>query len=384
MRGFKYIQLQIIRNKWSGILVVLFASFAVVLFSLSRELIVKSDEHLNKSVSGVDLVVGAKGSPLQLVLSSLFLIDNPTGNISVGESEKIIANPMVQNVLKMGFGDQIKGYKLVGLEGTASEFFPDLHIGGLKTYELLVGNTAAAQLAIEPGDKLHAHHGSDNGKEHEDEFVVKATLPSCNCPRDIGFFTSMETIYGMHPNAPREYTSLLISTKTPLAKLQLPRIINNNSNLQAALPSIEVDRLKKLSAGAYEILNALSYLFFVVCGLALLAAIMARLRDVQRDFALLFFRGFNKSRVIGLFLAENVVLLVIGYGLGLIAYAGLIYFIGSWIKTSYGVGLNSLPDLSVLLLAAINLLLCCIVAGFIPTVKYLVLPIRKIIQRELK
>src|SRR5690606_18216512 len=76
-------------------------------------------QQLKNNLGGIDMVVGAKGSPLQLVLASVLHIDNPTGNISFGEAQKISNHPLVERAIPISYGDNYKGYRIVG---TTAEF----------------------------------------------------------------------------------------------------------------------------------------------------------------------------------------------------------------------------------------------------------------------
>lgn len=388
MNTLKYSARQLLKNKWQILLVVFFAAIAVALYLLVGQLGKKSENHINKSVSGVDIVVGAKGSPLQLVLSSLFFIDNPTGNISVKEAAVWRKHPLVKESLPLSLGDNYAGNRLVGTEENYPSFL-NLHlvegVNFSKSFEAVVGAKVAAQLGASLGDSFTSQHGdSENGSSHDHPYTVVGILASCGCPFDNVIVVDAASFLESHHMTPEqaEISSLLIRGKTAMAKLQLPRMINENSKLQAAVPAIEADRLNQLSGGAFKLLELFSYLFLAVCLLALLAAFMSRLRELLRDSAILQLSGFSRFFTIKLIFFECFLLSLAGFLTGLLGY----FIISKWalagLLKKYGLDGALALDAMDLTLAFILVLSSAIIAACVPSIKLLSMSLQKVISKE--
>ena len=130
---------------------ILMLSLSIALLLGIQQLKTSFQYQMENNLGDIDLVIGAKGSPLQLVLSSILHLDNPTGNISYEEAKKIGKNPMIKKAVPISYGDNFKGYKIVG---TSSEFlsFYDakIHNGRdvQKSMEVVLGSTVAEQLQL--------------------------------------------------------------------------------------------------------------------------------------------------------------------------------------------------------------------------------------------
>ena len=106
--------INIIRNPFNTILSLVLMAFGIGIISLLLLLNKSIEEKLQGNLNGIDMVIGAKGSPLQLILSSIYHIDNPTGNILLEEVNKIKSNPMIESTIPLSFGDSYKGFRIVG------------------------------------------------------------------------------------------------------------------------------------------------------------------------------------------------------------------------------------------------------------------------------
>ena len=126
----------IIYNHFNTILSILLMTFGVGIISLLLLLNNQIDKQLQNNLRGIDMVIGAKGSPLQLILSSVYHIDNPTGNISFKEVEKLTKNPMIDFTIPLSYGDSYNGFRIVG---TTSQY-PELYEYGSCYWKYGCGN----------------------------------------------------------------------------------------------------------------------------------------------------------------------------------------------------------------------------------------------------
>jgi len=137
-------------------------------------------DKFDKNLAGIDLVIGAKGSPLQMVLSSMYHIDNPTGNVSIQEVKPFLnpKHPLIQNAIPLSLGDSYKGYRIVGTLPKYLDLY-EAKVGEGKlwehTFEVVVGATVANTHGLKVGDEFQSSHGFvlDDNLVHEDAHALK-------------------------------------------------------------------------------------------------------------------------------------------------------------------------------------------------------------------
>src|SRR5690606_12272424 len=126
-------------------------------------------------------VIGAKGSPMQLILSSIYHTDYPTGNIDMDEALKLADNPLVKMAVPLSLGDNYRGYRIVGTDSSFLELYDtSLKEGRLweKNFEVVIGSEMAEREGLAPGDKIFSSHGlSHEGHVHSDHpYVVTGVM----------------------------------------------------------------------------------------------------------------------------------------------------------------------------------------------------------------
>src|SRR5688500_7967699 len=133
-------------------------------------------EKINKNANGIDLVVGAKGSPLQLILCNIFHIDFPTGNINLKEAEKVAKNRFVKNAIPLALGDSYNGFRIIGTtRAYANLYKAELQEGNWwsNTMEVTIGSGAASVLQLKIGDSFESTHGlTQDGHAHDEQKFV--------------------------------------------------------------------------------------------------------------------------------------------------------------------------------------------------------------------
>ena len=203
MNIFKLSIKNIISKPLSSLLSLALLVFGIGIISLLLQLNSLIKTQMDNNLKGIDMVVGAKGSPLQLILSAVYHIDSPTGNISVEDAKKIKNNRMVGSSIDLLYGDNYKGYRIVG---TDDEFL-DLYDAKIKDgrkwedpFEVVVGSKIHSKFGLKLDDELMSSHGMrETGEAHADQlFKVVGLLAPSNSVIDQLIVTSPESIWDLH------------------------------------------------------------------------------------------------------------------------------------------------------------------------------------------
>lgn len=371
------------------------------IISLLLQLNTLIKDQMDNNLKGIDMVVGAKGSPLQLILSSVYHIDSPTGNISLEDAENISKNRMVGSSIKILYGDNHKGFRIVGAE----KKFIELYKGVIKEgkewnspYEVLVGSKVYEKLKINLGDNLVSSHGlRETGQSHDEgTFKVVGLLEPSNSVIDQLIITSPESVWDIHDthnhknddehdhenehaHDDREITAMLIKFKSPMNIIQFPRQINENTNLQAAVPSYEISRLFKLFGFGIETLSYLAYLIIIVSGFSLFINLFNSMRERKYEMALIRTLGASRFQLSTMIIFESLVLTISGFVLGLLFSRFGVMFVSSLMEESINYNLNSFKILNEEYWLLGLSILIGIISSLIPAVQVYKMNISKIL-----
>ena len=379
-------------------LVLLILGVGIISLLLQLNSLIK--DQMNNNLKGIDMVVGAKGSPLQLILSSVYHIDSPTGNISLKEAENISKNRMVGSSVKILYGDNYKGFRIVGAE----KKFIDLYNGVIKEgkewnspYEVLVGSKVYEKLNINLGDELVSSHGlRETGEAHDDEyFKVVGLLEPSNSVIDQLIVTSPESVWNIHDthdhddeeehkheHEDREITAMLIKFKSPMNIIQFPRQINENTNLQAAVPSYEISRLFKLFGFGIETLSYLAYIIIIVSGFSLFINLFNSMSERKYEMALIRTLGASRFQLSTMIIFESLILTILGFILGLLFSRFGVMFVSSLMEESLNYNLNSFKVLSEEYWLLVLSVLIGLISSLIPAIQVYKMNISKILANE--
>ena len=379
-------------------LVLLILGVGIISLLLQLNSLIK--DQMNNNLKGIDMVVGAKGSPLQLILSSVYHIDSPTGNISLKEAENISNNRMVGSSVKILYGDNYKGFRIVGAE----KKFIDLYNGVIKEgkewnspYEVLVGSKVYEKLKINLGDELVSSHGlRETGEAHDDEyFKVVGLLEPSNSVIDQLIVTSPESVWDIHDthdhddeeeheheHEDKEITAMLIKFKSPMNIIQFPRQINENTNLQAAVPSYEISRLFKLFGFGIETLSYLAYIIIIVSGFSLFINLFNSMSERKYEMALIRTLGASRFQLSTMIIFESLILTILGFILGLLFSRFGVMFVSSLMEESLNYNLNSFKVLSEEYWLLGLSVLIGLISSLIPAIQVYKMNISKILADE--
>ena len=304
------------------------------------------DRAFERDLAGIDLVVGAKGSPMQLILAGVFHIDVPPGNIPLDEVQELAQNPQVARLIPLSLGDSFRGYRIVGTTPDyISHYRATLAQGALwgGAMQAVVGAQAAQATGLQAGSSFIGNHGlGARGEAHGDTpYRVSGVLAPCGCALDRLILTATESVWQVHEKATandeedrkaleaeREVTMALITYKSPLAAVTFPRFVNSTTNLQAAAPALEITRLLRMVGVGTEVLKGFGAVLLVTAALSVFIALWNAVRERRADLAMLRMLGATPAKVAGLLLAEALWLAILASALGLWAGHGLTALVG--------------------------------------------------------
>lgn len=301
-------------------------------------------EKVNENTKGIDLVVGAKGSPLQLILCSIFHIDFPTGNIKIADAEKVARHRLVKGVIPLALGDSYEGYRIVGTTSAYAELYRLQLTEGRwwsGDLEVTLGANVAERLQMKAGSTFVSAHGlTKEGHAHEEStFLVVGVMKKSGTVSDNLIFTNIESIWHVHevesdtltPKSPspvvasieagdsiREVTSLLVQYRNPLAVIQMPRYINGIGNLQAASPAFEAARLFSILGVGADVLRAVAFVLILISGLSIFIVMYNSMKERRYDLAIMRSMGAGRSTLFLSIVTEGSALTLMGSTMGLV------------------------------------------------------------------
>ena len=290
----------------------------------------------DRDLAGIDLVVGAKGSPMQLILSGVFHIDVPPGNVPLKAIRELEKNPLIASAIPISLGDNLRGFRIVGTSHAYIQHYDAaLAQGQLWTapMQVVVGATVAKKLGLVLGNTFAGTHGlGGGGHVHGDSmYVVTGILALSGSVLDRLILTDTASVWKVHEDftavddddrkvmeEEREITMALIQYRTPLAAISLPRLINSTTEMQAASPALEISRLLNMLGLGTDVLRAFAGVLLLTAGLSVFIALWSALRERRADLALLRMLGASPAKVALLLLTEGLWLGILASILGLL------------------------------------------------------------------
>jgi putative ABC transport system permease protein len=310
------------------------------------------EERMQRDARGIDLVVGAKGSPMQLMLSGIYHLDAPTGNIPLAQARALEKNRMIRKSIPLALGDSWKGYRIVGAPHSYVEHYGAKAVSGRlweKPMEAVLGAEVAERTGVGVGGKFTGAHGiGGEGDEHKDApYVVVGVLAKSDSVLDRLVLTGIESVWQVHEQhqgpedeadrkaleEAREVTVVLVQYASPLAAAMLPRQINSQSELQAASPAYETARLFRIVGVGVEALRAFAVVLILAAALSVFIALYTALEERRYDLAVMRTLGASPRKLFGLLMTEALVLSLIGAALGLALGHVLAEALGAWLES---------------------------------------------------
>jgi putative ABC transport system permease protein len=316
------------------------------------------DRAFERDLAGIDLVVGAKGSPMQLILAGVFHIDVPTGNIPLEAVQELEKNPQVAKLIPISLGDTFRGFRIVGTTPAYAEHYgATLAQGKLwsRPMQAVLGAQVAQNTGLAVGNSFIGSHGlGGTGHAHGDNpYAVVGVMAPCGCVLDRLVLTPTESVWQVHEKATaldeedqkvmeaeREVTLALITYKSPLAAVSFPRFINTSTEMQAAAPAVEITRLLRMVGVGTDVLRGFGLVLLLTAGLSVFIALWNAVRERRADLAMLRMLGASPGKVAGLVLCEALWLALLATLLGMLAGHGLTALIGYWLQSERSLPLS--------------------------------------------
>jgi len=324
------------------------------------------------TISGIDLIVGARSGSIQLLLYSVFRIGNATNNISWKSYQEIAARPDVAWTVPISLGDSHRGFRVMG---TTPDFFTRYRYADGRAlafaqgkpfddlFEAVLGAEVAESLGYELGQKIVVAHGIGGAgfSKHDDKpFTVAGILARTGTPADRTVHVSLAAIEAIHLDwkggskvpgmsisadraramrlQPKSITAFMVGLKSRLGAFRALRAINEYrpEPLLAILPGVALQELWGLMGTAETALGVIS-LFVVAGGLAgMLTMLLAGLNERRREMAILRAVGAGPRHVFAMFVAEALVITAAGAALGLALLQFGVLAARPWIESRYG------------------------------------------------
>ena len=339
-------------------------------------ILTQAEERMERDTAGVDLVIGAKGSPLQLVLSAVFQMDVPTGNVTLADAAEIIAAREVKRAVPLALGDSFKSFRIVGTNTDYADLYGATIADGrfwTAPQEVVIGAEVARAIGLKLNQNFASSHGlvEGGGAHANHQFIVVGTLKPTGTVADRLILTSVESIWAVHEHegeeaANKEITAYLIQYASPLAAASFPRRVNQSTAMQAASPAIETSRLFALLGIGVSTLKVFAAIMMACAALGIFIGLTNTLNERRADLALLRLLGATPATVFLTITLQGFALGLLGVILGVVLGHIGAAWTGSIIQKTHHMSLSGwvfFKQEGAVIAAA---LLLCIFAALIP------------------
>lgn len=315
---------------------------------------------VQRDLAGIDLVVGAKGSPMQIMLAGVFHLDVPTGNIPLATLDELRRQPLVASAVPLSMGDSLNGYRIIGSTPEYLALY-DARLADGRLWrtpmEAVLGAAVARATGLKPGQQFKGSHGlGEQGDAHGDHpYTVVGVLAETGSVMDRLVLTDLGSVWKVHEDMhalddedrraleeAREITMALVSYRSPLAAISLPRWINAQDGLQAAAPALETARLLRMVGAGTEVLRGFGWVLLLAASMSVFVALLHAVRERQSDLAMLRMLGAPPWRVALLVTAEALWLAALACALGLGLGHGLTDALGWYLSSQQSLRISGI------------------------------------------
>ena len=402
---FNFLTFKSLKNrKFTSFLCILSIALSVTLFLGIERIRNGAKDGFTNTISQTDFIVGAKGSPLQLLLYTIFHIGGAVNNVSYDTYEKIKNNPKVAWTIPISLGDAYRGFRVVG---TNENFYQHYRFRGdqkveLKegqfatdTFDVVLGSTVAEKLNHKLNDQVIISHGlsAEAILSHDNTpFRIKGILKPTQTPIDTGVYISLEGMEAIHfgwetgvPSGETidptrfnkenikitQITSFLVKLKSRITILNMRRTIDKYEEeaIMAIIPALSLQEMWETIGYVEQVLLLVSFCVLFVGILSILISLYTTINERRREMAILRSLGATSPNIFALLLYESALLVFTGCVIGVLWLYGLLYFVRPWLESNFSVYLpiEMLSKTEIYYLALIFVF--GTLAGLIPAIK---------------
>jgi putative ABC transport system permease protein len=394
-------------RKLTSLLTLLSLALSVCLWIGIEHIRIGARESFSNTISQTDLIVGARGGSIQLLLYTVFHMGSPTANVSYESYEKIKNHPAVSWTIPISLGDSHRGYRVVG---TNEDFYRQYRYrqerriefeqgrAPADVFDVALGSEVGQKLGYRLGDRIVVTHGITSGggiMDHDDKpFTVVGILKPTRTPVDRSLYVTLEGIEAMHidwkQGAPplkgqetaaerikkeeikiEQITAFFLRTKARVQTLGLQRQINTFAEepLMAVIPGVALSELWNGISYGEQVLKVVA-LFVVIVGLVgMLMALYTSLNERRREIAILRAVGVGPLKVMFLLVIESGLLTLAGCLLGIGLVYGLVVVLQPLVEQQFGLSLPVRPLTATEHLYVTGVVLAGLIVGLIPAWK---------------
>jgi putative ABC transport system permease protein len=368
-------------------------AFGVGIISFMLLLNKQLTDQFNRNIQKIDFVLGAKGSPLQLILSSVYQVDAPTGNINYSEAKELLKKQkvLIEYGVPLAFGDNYAGFRIVGTDHSYINHYGLEIAEGNKwenTLEVTIGFRVADKLGLKIGDTFFSSHGlAESDDVHENAtFTVAGVFKPSGTVADQLILTEIPSLWSVHglqdlPEDEQEITSVLLKKRSVMANVMLPSILKD-SKMQIAMAASEKNRLEQNFGIGKEVVTWLAYIIIFISFISVFISLFNSLKDRKYELAILRTMGATQAKLFMIIIMEGLVLafigLILGLGLGRIALC----FMNSSLEKSFHYDILELNLLTQELVLAGATILVGVLAAFIPALQSIRIDISKTLSEN--
>ena len=367
--------MNLLKISWSNIkhkplntlLSIVLLSFGIGIISMMLLLKSQISEKFDRNIKDIDFVLAAKGSPLQSMLANIYHVDVPTGNIKVSEARRIIKNPMVAEAIPLAYGDNYEKFRIVGTnEKYPNHYGCTVAEGKLFTapFEVTIGASVAMETGLKPGSTFTSVHGYDNAADdadahHHQLFTVVGVFARSNSVIDNLILTPVETTWMVHEHPEdqaaadsltadsvsaepeREMTAYLIKKRNKGAFGMLSKQ-TEDTTMQLANVAVENSRLMNNFGLGLSTITAIAIVIMVISFISIFISLFTSMRERRYELALMRTMGGTRSTLFALIIQEGLLLVLLGYAIGLLLSRAGLLVLSHFMKESFHYGLDNL------------------------------------------
>lgn len=312
-----------------------------------------SQKGFNESLGGVDLVVGPRGSGLELILYTVFHLGNPTNNITTETLTDIAANSAIEWVVPIALGDSHRGFRVIS---TTNEYFDRIKFAGDQPLsfaegaafgeinQVVLGSDVAKDLGYRVGSSIFVTHGSESlGNLHDDfAFQITGILNPTGTPTDKAVFVSLEGYELIHlgwasgsqtlslknldiktiPKErlyPKTVTAAYVGLASKLSLFKVSRSINDYDEeaISAVIPGVELAKLWSIVGTVDSVFKLMNWLIIGISLISMVTMTMTGLDSRTREMTILRALGATPSKLAGMIMMETALISVVSISLAI-------------------------------------------------------------------